>query len=213
KFVDRSLLALLALLVAAPSVRAAKCSDTSRFSAVMEAVERAVPCASATKHKKYVKDAKHAIGSMLSGPCKKAFVSRFLVKSICGRRNVEVCCDANKRGKDISKIVKKGKCRKGEVCTTSPQSVGEGCTARGACATTTTTSTTTTSIPGTTSPTTTTTVTTVPCTHDCFTLDFTNLAAGDTCGTARDSSDAVLKSLTCGGLNIGGGFSTVAEGP
>ena len=44
-------------------------------------------------------------------------------------------------------------------------------------------------------------------------LDFTNGVAGGTCGEARDGANAVVKTLTCGGLNLGGGASTVQEGP
>jgi hypothetical protein len=152
---DRCLVALLALLATAPSVHAAKkCTDTSSFAAVMESVEASVPCASATKHGKYVKQAKQAVGSMLTGGCKKQFTKRFLENSTCGRSGFVVCCDANKKGKDISKVVKAGKC-KGQVCTaTAPTSVGAGCTPQGSCVTTTTTTTTTTIVVG---PTTTTT--------------------------------------------------------
>ncbi|MCI0686194.1 MAG: hypothetical protein L0Y54_02990, partial [Sporichthyaceae bacterium] len=63
------------------------------------------------------------------------------------------------------------------------------------------------------------------CTEDCTidfsqcpdamtgTLDFALSAAGGTCGNTQDSSAVVLKNLTCGGLNIGGGQSIVPEGP
>jgi hypothetical protein len=37
--------------------------------------------------------------------------------------------------------------------------------------------------------------------------------AGGTCGETRDGSSALIKDLTCGGLNIGAGGSIVAEGP
>src|SRR5262245_12565983 len=154
-----ALLALLALLATAPAVHAGKkCADTSGFAAVLESVEASVPCASASKHGKYVKQAKQAVGSRLTGACKKQFTKRFLQNSTCGRSiGFVVCCDANKKGKDISKVVKAGKC-KGQVCTaTAPTSVGAGCTQQGSCATTTTTTTSTTIVVG---PTTTTT--TVP---------------------------------------------------
>src|SRR5262249_33005995 len=45
------------------------------------------------------------------------------------------------------------------------------------------------------------------------TLDFTLSAAGGTCGTTQDGSGATIKSLTCGGLDIGGGSSIIPEGP
>jgi hypothetical protein len=225
RFVDRGLLALLALLIAAPSIHAAKCTDTSGFEAAMDGVEAAVPCASATKHKKYVKDAKRALGSRLAGPCKKAFVKRFLANSTCGRSGFEVCCDANNRGKDISKVVKAGRC-KGEVCTASrPQSVGEGCTASGTCiptTTTTTTSSTSTSSMATTTTTTSSTTTSTECTlapelcpttTTTLVLDFTTGAAGGICGETRNGTGGLIKNLTCGGLNVGGGGSIVQEGP
>src|SRR5262249_51326354 len=44
-------------------------------------------------------------------------------------------------------------------------------------------------------------------------LDFTTGLAGGTCGDVRDSTNAIIKNLTCGGLNLGGGHTTVQEGP
>jgi hypothetical protein len=44
-------------------------------------------------------------------------------------------------------------------------------------------------------------------------LEFTTGTPGGTCGTVLNGSNAVIKNLTCGGLNIGAGGSTVAEGP
>jgi len=46
-------------------------------------------------------------------------------------------------------------------------------------------------------------------------LNFTTGAAGGTCGESRTggSGGTILNSLTCGGLNIGGGNATVPEGP
>src|SRR5262245_7244871 len=91
----------------------------------------------------------------------------------------------------------------------------------GACVTTTTTTTlsaTTTTFAGQTSTTSTTTssTTTTTCPGGIcvqLNLDFTNGTAGGDCGTAVDGSSAVVKTLHCGGLNIGGGASTIAEGP
>ena len=209
-FADRCLLALLALLVAAPAVHAKKCTDTSGFDAAMEAVEAAVPCADATKHGKYVKSAKKALGNSLTGACKKQFVRDFIAKSTCGRPGFVVCCETNKKGKNVSKVVKNAsKCKKGTVCTdTNPTSVGDGCTAQGTCVTTTTTTTTTLGTPTTETPTTTTSSTTLG-----KVLEFSLTAAGGTCGDTRDASNAVLANLTCGGLNIGGGGSVIPEGP
>ena len=44
-------------------------------------------------------------------------------------------------------------------------------------------------------------------------LDFTLRPAGGICGNVKDQSSTVIKSLTCGGLNIGGGSSIIVEGP
>jgi hypothetical protein len=44
-------------------------------------------------------------------------------------------------------------------------------------------------------------------------LEFTNGTAGGTCGETLDGSNVLIKNLTCGGLNIGGGGSLVGEGP
>ncbi|MCW5893718.1 MAG: hypothetical protein KIT14_24655 [bacterium] len=55
-----------------------------------------------------------------------------------------------------------------------------------------------------------TTTTTLPA-GNATVLDFTTVVGTGACGVTRDASDAVLKSLTCGGLNIGGGNSTVLE--
>src|SRR5262245_22747913 len=169
--IDRKLVVLVAVLLAAPSVYAAPCTVTSTFPRVMQVVEQAVPCASATTFKRYKKQAKQAVGGLLSKSCKKLFVKRFINQSTCGRPNFEVCCDTNKKGKDTSKVVRKGRC-KGQVCAAAPTSVGEGCMANGQCVptTTTTTSTTTTTtrasttstVASSTSTTTTSTSTTIP---------------------------------------------------
>jgi hypothetical protein len=78
--------------------------------------------------------------------------------------------------------------------------------------TTTSTTTTTTTTTSTTSTTTTSTSTTTTTTLG-FLLDFTTGASGGTCGSAMDATNTVIKTLHCGGLNIGGGNSTVQEGP
>ena len=57
-----------------------------------------MPCESATKHGKYVKRAKKAIGSALTGSCKKQFVKSFIVQSICGRAGFELCCSDQQEG-------------------------------------------------------------------------------------------------------------------
>src|SRR5262245_60369765 len=211
--IGRSSLVLLAALVAAPAAHAAKkCTDTSGFAGVMDAVEQAAPCESATKRGKYVKAAKKAAGSQLSGACKKEFVKRFILQSTCGRKGFVVCCSTKKGGK-ASSIVKSSKCAKrgGTTCAeTNPTSVGEGCQPSGACVTTTTTtSTSTTSAPSTTTP------TSVPGTSTTLgtVLDFVLSPAGGACGEVRDGSGTQLSTLTCGGLSIGAGRSTVKEGP
>src|SRR5262249_38115839 len=80
-------------------------------------------------------------------------------------------------------------------------------------ATTTTSSTSTTSLPATTTTTIAgTTTTTLPGAPPTL-LDFSTRTPGGPCGTTLDGSNALIKTLTCGGLNIGGGGSVVAEGP
>ena len=79
--------------------------------------------------------------------------------------------------------------------------------------TTTTTSTTTTTIATTTTTTTSSTTTTTMGGGGPTILDFTTAPAAGVCGDTRDGSNVLIKNLTCGGLNIGGGASTVAEGP
>jgi hypothetical protein len=44
-------------------------------------------------------------------------------------------------------------------------------------------------------------------------LEFTTGVPGGTCGNTLDGSNVLIKNLTCGGLNIGGGGSIVPEGP
>ncbi len=143
------ILPLLGLVVGLPVAHAARCPDTSGFAAAATAVEAAVPCDSTVRHGKYVKDAKRALrATALRGPCRKAFVERFAKRSLCGRPagRFEVCCRGKANGKDVSKVVRAGRCRNGQVCSGAPQSVGAGCTEAGACVTTTTTTTTTTTL-------------------------------------------------------------------
>jgi hypothetical protein len=66
---------------------------------------------------------------------------------------------------------------------------------------------TTTSIPGST---TTTTSTTLPAGSEL--LDIVTVLGSGNCGTVRDGSASLLKSIACGGLDLGGGGSTVPEG-
>jgi hypothetical protein len=44
-------------------------------------------------------------------------------------------------------------------------------------------------------------------------LEFATSTPGGVCGDTRDGSNAVLKNLTCGGLNLGGGLAGVPKGP
>jgi hypothetical protein len=74
---------------------------------------------------------------------------------------------------------------------------------------TSTTSSTTTTTTSTTGPGTTSTTTPTPPTV----LDFSTSAPGGTCGNTQDGAAVVLKNLTCGGLNLGGGAALVPEGP
>src|SRR5262245_33910164 len=192
--IDRKLVALLVVLAAAPSLYAAPCTVTSTFPRVMQVVETAVPCASATTFKRYKKQAKQAVGGLLSKSCKKLFVKRFINQSICGRPNFEVCCDTNKKGKDTSKVVRKGRC-KGQVCAAAPMSVGEGCMANGQCVPTTTTTTSTTTTTTRISTTSTSTSSTVPATSTTSTIP---LGCGDgVLGVGEECDGTDFGGLVC----------------
>ena len=75
----RSLLSVVAVMAATPSIHAATCRDTSGFAAAKSAVDAAVPCAGATKRGRYVKAAKRALReTTLRGACRKEFLARFV---------------------------------------------------------------------------------------------------------------------------------------
>lgn len=150
-------LALLALLVTAPpaEARTKRCADTAGFAAAMAAVEAVVPCAAADRHDPYVRKARKALGSRLTGRCKRQFVERYIEQSTCGRPDKVVCCAAGRtKQRAPSAVVRTKACR--TTCPSAPRSVGAGCAADGACVTTTTTTTTIGTTPTTTSTTTTT---------------------------------------------------------
>jgi hypothetical protein len=44
-------------------------------------------------------------------------------------------------------------------------------------------------------------------------LDFTTTAGAGSCGSSKNASNAVITNLACGALDLGGGASTVPEGP
>jgi hypothetical protein len=44
-------------------------------------------------------------------------------------------------------------------------------------------------------------------------IDFTTVAGAGSCGTSKNASNAVITNLSCGALDLGGGGSTVPEGP
>lgn len=219
----RAALGTLFLLAAAPLSHAGRCGDTSDFAAAKAAVDAAAPCAGATTRGRYVKAAKRALGSRLRGACRAEFLDRFVKRSTCGRGRLVVCCKVDKKGRDRSRVLSEARCvRKvrGEPCTsTGAQNVGEGCSPLGTCVTTARTApTTTTAPPGLVTTTTTVTVTTTSttsttiCTNPPCSLDFTNGTNPGACGEIRDAS-APIRPLGCGGLNIGGGGSTLLEGP
>jgi hypothetical protein len=78
--------------------------------------------------------------------------------------------------------------------------------------TSTTTSTTSSTTTSTTTTTTSSTTTTTSSASPSF-LDFTVTAGGGTCGDTKDGSSVVIKTLGCGGLDIGAGASLIPEGP
>ncbi|HEV7731602.1 MAG TPA: hypothetical protein VGR62_05535 [Candidatus Binatia bacterium] len=216
-------LALLALLSLAPQASAQSC-DEARFQ-----LETSCPCPTAASKGKYVKCVKKAFGKKGaladSKACKKEIV-KLAQNSICGRPTAAICCKA--KGKKIGSVTKTAdKCTGGkkpgltcDVQSSAPPSSADGaffnsvddvCTDTGGCVTTTTTSTTTTS-----STTTTTLLVCVPdntCNPAGTYIDFTTSPGGGSCGTAESAGGATVIQLSCGGLNIGGGISTVLEGP
>ena len=134
-------------------------------------------------------------------PADAALLSRQACLGQCAPSIAAKCL--NRRGKVKpacrARLVRQCRHHK-DVCTTT---------------TTTTTSTTSTTSSRPTVTTTSTTTTTTLCEGICETalLDFTNGLAGGACGSMLDGSGTELRTLTCGGLNIGGGHSTVLEGP
>src|SRR5262249_49091222 len=74
------------------------------------------------------------------------------------------------------------------------------------------TTTSTTTSTSTTSTTTSTTTTTTQSVGGAF-LQFATGVPGGVCGNILDGTNTLIRNLTCGGLNIGGGGSIVAEGP
>ncbi|MGH7895103.1 MAG: hypothetical protein ACREQL_10565, partial [Candidatus Binatia bacterium] len=95
--------------------------------------------------------------------------------------------------------------------TTTTQPSGSTTTTTTAPPSSTTTSTTTSAAPTTTAPTTTSTTTTLPA--GTTVLDFTTTPGIGVCGTSRDGASGVIQDLGCGTLNLGGGASSVPEGP
>lgn len=208
-------LALAALLVSAPQARAQSCDE------VRVQLEAECPCASAVSKGKYVKCVKKAFGKKgalaAQKACKKDLV-KIAQNSICGRPTAAICCKV--KGKKIGSVVKSAsKCTGGKkpglTCDTQStaapgsvdgaffNSVDDVCTDTGACVTTTTTTVTTT----------TTSTTLGPCDLDVPSIDFTTSPGGGVCGTAESQDGMKVFDLHCGGLNIGGGKSTVLEGP
>src|SRR5262249_9557299 len=145
-------------------------------------------------------------------PCRK-LIMKCENSSICGKLNAAVCCVHKKSGKVKSSIVKSAtKCKKGVACGASLgfYSTFDACDADGSCSgpTTTTSTTSSTMATTTTTPTSSTTTTTAVDGGAHYTMLFTNGAPGGQCGETD-----IPSMLTCGGLSIGGGGSTVPEGP
>ena len=96
--------------------------------------------------------------------------------------------------------------------TTSTTSTTTSTTSTTTTSTTTTSTTSSTTTSSTTTTTTSSTTTTTSSAAPSF-LDFTLSAPGGTCGDTRDGAAVLIKNLTCGGLNLGGGASIIPEGP
>jgi hypothetical protein len=202
--------------------RAQSSCDAVRFQ-----VEEACSCASAVSKGSYTKCIKKLFskkGALNAQKACKKDILKIAKNSICGRPGAAICCKV--KGKKIGTVQKSAaKCtggkKPGVTCdiqsTAAPSSadgaffnsVDDVCTSAGACVTTTTTSTTTTSSTSTTSTTLCTPINT--CDPNGTFIDFTTVAGVGACGTGEGGGTTI--DLACGGLNIGGGKSTVLEGP
>lgn len=215
-------LALVALLASGPQEARAQSCDAVRIT-----VEQNCPCASQPKKGAYLKCIKKLFSKKgvlnAQKSCKKDILN-LAKNSVCGRPGAVVCCRA--KGNKIGFIAKSAdKCtgikKPGITCpvqSTAPpgsadgaffNSVADVCTDTAACVTTTTTTTTT-------STSTSTTVTTIPlgpCDLAVPSIDFTTVAGVGACGSAANAGETKVIDLACSGLNIGGGKSSVLEGP
>lgn len=126
---------LAATFWVAPSSARAQCA--AALAAAQAAVDAAVSCTEVASHAEYVQRGKAALaGLTLPAPCRQQFVREHLKRSVCGRRGRVVCCAVDAKGRTASRIVKAGKCARGDECTQVggfPRSLGEGCTSSGAC--------------------------------------------------------------------------------
>lgn len=217
KLLVASSLAVLALAAAAPRTVQAQCTDEA---AVRATVEAACPC-SETKTKKYQKCVAKALrDNSVEKKCAKE-IKRIFNASLCGKPSgAVICCQVrNKKIGSVKKKEKQCKTNKGAViCGDASRSsvagaffnsVDDVCSTAGECNPTPTTTTTTT----TTIPTTTTTTLVASCDVPGSSVEFVTGPPVGNCGSFQNGSDAEIGVLNCGGLNLGGGNSTVLEGP
>lgn len=170
------------------------------------------------------------VSNQLTAACSKA-AKKCSTTSICTKpAGAVACCQVKGNGKLKAYIAKdETKCAKKGTACSAFNDAADACTSDGSCATTTSTSsstiTTTSSSTSTSSsssttvtPATTTTTSTAPtCSANCpvglQSFDFTTTSSTDACGVLLDGSNNTLANVGCGGLDIGGGLSIVAEGP
>lgn len=215
--VQRAMTAFVVWMLTGPgAAAAARCDDITSVAAAQAAVDAAVSCDGVVSRAEYVKRGKGALeGAALSPACRRRFVTERLRRSVCGRPGSVVCCAVNQKGRDVSRVVREGRCVNGMACPTVvgfPRSVGEGCTASGSCAaaptTTTTTSTTTTTQPP---PCDVSQITT--CDPSIESFDLTTVAGTGFCGQtfADAAGTSPLRSLACGGFNTGSALPGLSE--
>jgi hypothetical protein len=216
--------------VASAACSSKKCPASEAVDAVLAEIAAECNCDPTNKatRKDYSKCAKEKAkaakqSGALSGACSKAAKSCAL-KSTCGKPGKVVCCQLKNNGAKLKAFIAKNetKCeQKGSACPAFTLA-SEGCADDGTCATvTTTSSSTTTSIQSDTTSTSTSTVTTTStsttlpasCASPNRIFEFTTGTFGGDCGDILAGNSTKLADIGCGGLDIGGGISIVAEGP
>jgi hypothetical protein len=137
----RALIALVALLLPVTARAADECEpDGARGPAVLaarEAIRASCECERAASHRAYVQCAKSTIRQLahdgaLPAKC-RARLRQYAKRSTCGRRDLNVCCEASDAFHVFPKIRKKGHCslERGSFCVASFPHVDEACVQTG----------------------------------------------------------------------------------